>query len=106
MIAQGSMEDMRAQLVPHREIMVTIKDNEAAEQIRALVADVVGVVNIEILEPKGGRSRVRIDYTGDDEGVVAINQKLAAAGIAVLGFSEETKDLEAMFMRVTKGIVS
>jgi ABC-2 type transport system ATP-binding protein len=106
MIAQGSMEDMRAQLVPHREIMVTIKDNEAAEQVQSLVADVVGVVNIEILEPKGGRSRVRIDYTGDDEGVVAINQKLAAAGIAVLGFSEETKDLEAMFMRVTKGIVS
>jgi hypothetical protein len=38
--------------------------------------------------------------------VAALSQKLNAAGIAVLGFSEETKDLEAMFMRVTKGIVS
>ncbi|MFN8375731.1 MAG: ABC transporter ATP-binding protein [Anaerolineae bacterium] len=106
MIAQGSMEDMRAQLVPHREIMVTVKDNDSAEQVKALVMDTLGIVAIEILEPKGGRSRVRIDYTGDDEGVVAINQKLAASGIAVLGFNEETKDLEAMFMRVTKGIVS
>jgi hypothetical protein len=49
---------------------------------------------------------VRIDYTGDDDGVVALNQALSAANIAVLGFAEETKDLEAMFMRVTKGIVS
>ncbi|NWF69226.1 MAG: ABC transporter ATP-binding protein [Chloroflexi bacterium] len=106
MIAQGSMEEMRAQLVPHREIMVTVKDNEAAEQVKALVANLPGIIEIQILEPKGGRWRVRIDYNGDDEGVVGINQKLAASGIAVLGFSEETKDLEAMFMRVTKGIVT
>ena len=64
------------------------------------------MVNSEILEPKAGRSRVRIDFTGDDDGVSAINQKIAGEGIAVLGFSEETKDLEAMFMRVTKGIVT
>jgi ABC-2 type transport system ATP-binding protein len=106
MIAQGSMEEMRAQLVPHREIMVTVKDNDAAEQVKTLAAEVVGVVQVEILEPKGGRSRVRIDFTGDDEGVVALNQKLTSSGIAVLGFSEETKDLESMFMRVTKGIVT
>jgi ABC-2 type transport system ATP-binding protein len=106
MIAQGSMEEMRAQLVPHREIIVTVLDNDAAERVKSLVVDTVGVVAIEILEPKGGRSRVRIDYTGDDDGVVAINQKLGASGISVLGFNEETKDLEAMFMRVTKGIVT
>ena len=106
MVAQGSMEAMRAQLMPHREIMVTVRDNETAEKIKTLVSDITGVVNSEILEPKGGRSRVRIDFTGDDDGVSAINQKITSAGIAVLGFSEETKDLEAMFMRVTKGIVT
>jgi hypothetical protein len=31
---------------------------------------------------------------------------LASAGVAVLGFAEETRDLEAIFMRVTKGIVT
>ena len=41
------------------------------------------MVNSEILEPKAGRSRVRIDYTGDDDGVSAINQKIASEGIAV-----------------------
>jgi ABC-2 type transport system ATP-binding protein len=105
-VAQGSMEAMRAQLMPHREIMVTVRDNETAEKVKSLVSGIQGVVNSEILEPKGGRSRLRIDFTGDDDGVSALNQKIASEGIAVMGFSEETKDLEAMFMRVTKGIVT
>ncbi len=106
MVAQGSMEAMRAQLMPHREIMVTVRDNETAERVKTLVSGISGVVNSEILEPKAGRSRLRIDFTGDDDGVSAINQKIASEGIAIMGFSEETKDLEAMFMRVTKGIVT
>ena len=106
MIAQGSMEDMRAQLQPHREIIVTVKDSEAAQVVRSVVSELPDVVNVTDLDPKGGRSRVRIDYMGDDDGVAALSQKLNASGVAILGFTEETKDLEAMFMRVTKGIVS
>jgi ABC-2 type transport system ATP-binding protein len=106
MIAQGSMDEMRAQLQPHREITVTVKDAEAAATVKSIATPIDGVINVAELEPKGGRYRVRIDYTGDDDGVVALNQALSAANIAVLGFAEETKDLEAMFMRVTKGIVS
>jgi ABC-2 type transport system ATP-binding protein len=105
-IAQGSMAQMRAQLQPHREITVTIKDSEAAARVATLVGDMPGVISVTTLEPKDGRQRVRIDYTGDDDGVAALNQAITGAGIATLGFAEETKDLEAMFMRVTKGIVT
>jgi ABC-2 type transport system ATP-binding protein len=105
-VAQGSMQDMRAQLMPHREIVVTVRDEETAQKVKTLVVGLPGVVNAETLEPRGGRSRVRIDYSGDDEGVAAINQQMNTAGISVLGFTEEMKDLEAMFMRVTKGIVT
>jgi ABC-2 type transport system ATP-binding protein len=106
MIAQGSMEDMRAQLQPHREIIVTVKDASAAEAVKANVGGLPDVVGVADLEPKAGRHRVRIDFSGDDDGVAALSQRLSAAGIAILGFTEETKDLETMFMRVTKGIVS
>lgn len=106
MVAQGSMEAMRAQLMPHREITVTVRDQETAERVQSLVADVSGIINVSILEPKSGRSRVKIDYQGDDDGVAAINQKITSGEVAVLGFTEETKDLEAMFMRVTKGLVT
>jgi ABC-2 type transport system ATP-binding protein len=48
-IAQGSMDDMRAQLQPHREITVTIRDAEAAETVKALVTPLEGVVNMRMV---------------------------------------------------------
>ena len=106
MVMQGSMDDLRTQLTTHREIIVTIRDHETAERVKALVAALSDVIAAEVIDMKGGRSRVQIEFTGDDDGVANINQKLHAEGIAVLGFNEETKDLESMFMRLTKGIVS
>ncbi|MDQ7036682.1 MAG: hypothetical protein Q9P01_18170 [Anaerolineae bacterium] len=58
------------------------------------------------MTPRGGRSRVRVDFAGDDDGVIALNKQLNDNDIAVLGFSEEIRDLEHMFMRVTKGLVT
>ncbi len=106
MIAQGSMDDMRAQLQPHREIIITLRDPAAVEPIKTLLSPLAGVVGVTDLEPKSGHSRVRIDFTGDDDAVADLNARIVNAQIALLGFTEETKDLEAMFMRVTKGIVS
>ena len=106
MVIQGSMDDMRSQLTPHREIIVTVRDNDVAEQVRSLVATLPDVMEVNILEPRNNRSRVQINYAGDDDGVASLNQKLHEAGILILGFNEETKDLEAMFMSVTKGIVT
>lgn len=106
MVMQGSMDEMKAQLTPHREIVVTVKDHETAERVKALIEAFEGVLSTAVLDQRGGRSRVQIDFAGDDDGVAAINNKLHSEGIAILGFSEETKDLESMFMRVTKGIVT
>lgn len=106
MIAQGSMDDMRAQLQPHREITVTLRDEAAVETLKRVVSSIPEVLGVTDLEPKSGRFRVRIDFAGNDDGVADLNMKITQANIAILGFAEETKDLEAMFMRVTKGIVS
>ena len=106
MVMQGSMDELRSQLMPHREITITVRNDEVAQTVKSTVATIEGVINVEILEPRAGRSRVRVDFAGDDDGVEALNQKLVHAGIAVLGFNEEMKDLETMFMSVTKGIVT
>ena len=106
LVMQGSMSELKARLMPHRELFVTLKDDGAAQTARSVALGVAGVVAAEILEPKGGRSRVRIDFQGDDDGVAAISQALAAAGLAILGFQEEVRDLESVFMKVTQGIVS
>lgn len=106
MVTQGSMDELRSELTAHRAIIVTVKDNDTAEQVKALVSGRDDVETVEIIEPKGGRSRVQIDFTGDDDGVAALNSLLSKADIMIFGFNEETKDLESMFMRVTKGIVT
>jgi ABC-2 type transport system ATP-binding protein len=106
MVVQGSMDEMRNQFMTHREIIVTVKSSEAAEEVRSLVAGIEGVVGVTVLEPRGGRSRVQIDFVGDDDAVAGINQLLNQSPVAILGFVEEVKDLETMFMRVTKGIVT
>ena len=106
MIAQGSMDEMRAQLQPHREITVTLRDEASLAKLREITSTIPEVIGVTDLEPRSGRFRARIDFAGDDDGVADLNAKIAGAGIAILGFAEETKDLEAMFMRVTKGIVS
>jgi ABC-2 type transport system ATP-binding protein len=106
MVMQGSMDEMKARLSPYREIIVTVKDEAAAEQVKSLVAGVQGVVETKSITPKGGRSRVQINFTGDDDGVAAINQLLNNSPVAIMGFVEETRDLESMFMSVTKGIVT
>ncbi|GIK26977.1 MAG: ABC transporter ATP-binding protein [Chloroflexi bacterium] len=105
LVMQGSMSELKARLMPHREIFVTVKDDTAAESARVIALTFGGVIAAEVLEPKGGRSRVRVDYQGDDDGVAALNQTLTTSGVAILGFQEEVQNLESVFMRVTHGIV-
>ena len=53
-----------------------------------------------------GRPRLRIHYEGDDEGVAHLSRHLSEAGLSIVGFSEEERNLEAVFMRATKGLVT
>ncbi|MDQ7027098.1 MAG: ABC transporter ATP-binding protein [Anaerolineae bacterium] len=105
-IMEGSIDSLKQELMESREITVTVKDNETAEQVIAFLNGMQDVVSVELLTPRGGRSRVRVDFAGDDDGVIALNKQLNDNDIAVLGFSEEIRDLEHMFMRVTKGLVT
>lgn len=105
-IMEGSIDDLKKQLMETREIIVTVRDVDEANRVVEMMQNLKDVQNVELLTPRGGRSRVRIDFAGDDDGVTALNRKLNDENIAVLGFQEEESDLEHMFMRVTKGLVT
>ena len=105
-IMEGSIDELKQELMESREVIVTVKDHETAEKVIALINGLQDVLKVELLTPRGGRSRVRVDFAGDDEGVIALNKLLNDNNIAVLGFNEEIRDLEHMFMRVTKGLVT
>ncbi len=49
---------------------------------------------------------VRADYTGDPLEVHQVLSALVSDGLRVLSFSEQPTDLEGIFMKVTRGVVS
>jgi ABC-2 type transport system ATP-binding protein len=104
MVAQGTVEEIRRQLMPTREITITLLGR--VEEAKEALLHVEGVDGITDLSDDHGRKRIKVDFSGDDTGVSALLQALSSRGIPVVNFSEETRDLEAVFMRATKGIVS
>lgn len=106
MIMEGSIDELKRQLMESREIIVTVKDADEANKVMILMNGIQDVVKVELMTPRGGRSRVHIEFAGDDDGIIALNRKMNDENIAVIAFHEEERDLEHMFMRVTKGLVT
>jgi ABC-2 type transport system ATP-binding protein len=105
LVASGNLEEMQRRLMPHRRIHVTVLDK--VEEARALLADVMGVRTVEV-EHQGalpGRHQLVIEYNGADKEVSAILSTLIKKKSPVIHFSEDVRDMEAVFMQATKGIV-
>ena len=103
-IMQGSLSQLKAELRETREVLVTVRDNDDAERAKRAILGVQGVQDVAFALPKAGRARVQATFRGDDEGIIALHQALVNANIPLLGFYEEEKSLEALFMNVTKGL--
>lgn len=105
LVASGNLEEMQRRLMPYRRIHVTVLDK--VEEAKALLVDVAGVRTVEV-EHQGalpGRHQLVIDYNGADKEVSAILSTLIKKKIPVIHFSEDVRDMEAVFMQATKGIV-
>ncbi len=104
LVMEGDIEAMKRQLVPQREIIVTLLGG--TEQARELLFGREGVQPVEELKPDNGRTRLYVSLQGEDTDVSNLLADLVRADIPVMHFVEETRDLESVFMRATKGIVS
>jgi ABC-2 type transport system ATP-binding protein len=104
LVIQGRMEDVRRQLMSNREAVVTLLDR--AEDARAALTAIPGVIEVLDMPDDQRRKRLRVHFNGADQMMSEMVQALAAQGIPVVNFSETEHDLETVFMKVTKGIVS
>lgn len=104
LVMQGSVEEMQRQLVPHREIIITMLGD--ATPARDLVMTIPNIEAMEDMKPENGRARLHVTLKGEDEEVSKLLKSLVQADVPVLHFTESTRDLESVFMRATKGIVS
>ncbi len=104
LVMEGSLEEMQRQLVPHREIVVTLLGE--VDRAREMLVGIPGVEAVEELRPENTHDRLHVSLAGEDEDVSKLLATLVRAGLPVMHFMEETRDLESVFMRATKGIVS
>jgi ABC-2 type transport system ATP-binding protein len=108
LVAQGSLEELHLQIMPSRQVEVTVLGEY--EQARALLAGHAGMTAPEVLVmngpgegANGGRARLIFEFNGDDTALSGLLRDLVQAGVPVLHFSEDQRDLEEVFLRATKG---
>jgi ABC-2 type transport system ATP-binding protein len=105
MIAQGPLADL---FNANAALVVIVKEAADAEKLRALVSGLPDVQGVsDLATDAAGRQRVRIEFTGDEDALVTLRRKLfAAEDINIINIEEEKRDLESVFMSITKGGVT
>jgi ABC-2 type transport system ATP-binding protein len=95
-LACGSIDGMAEQLMPARVILVRLLSR--AEEAAELLATHAGVASAH---PEG--NTVRIEFQGSEADMPALMKMLVERGLPVVGLEEKERDMEALFMRITKG---
>jgi ABC-2 type transport system ATP-binding protein len=103
LVALGTLEQLNERLMPHRQISIGLIDRK--EEAQAALQAMTGVSAVRLLDNLS-RASIEIDFVGDDEAIHTLLAKLLEQGFRIIHFSEETNNLEEVFMRATKGIVS
>jgi ABC-2 type transport system ATP-binding protein len=130
LVAAGGLEDLQKVVMPHRLVRVTVLDN--TERVAAYLKTYPGVLEVRdtgrgngnpsptippeqsesitqeppSVQSSNARGRLEFTFKGDDQQLSDLLKTLVSQGIALLHFSEETRDMEAVFMSATKGIVT
>lgn len=105
LVAVGSLDELRLQVLTSRKIEITLLQGESA------AIDVLSTLeNISAVETlpssNGDRPRLSFEFSGGDDALAALLAELIASGLQIINFHEDRRDLEEVFLRATQGIVS
>ena len=103
LVAIGTLQQLSERVMPHRQLRIGLLDR--AQEVQITLQSSAGVAEARLLE-NADRPTIEVDFVGNDEAIHQLLAKLLSQGFPVVHFSEETKNLEEVFMRTTKGIVS
>jgi ABC-2 type transport system ATP-binding protein len=103
LVALGTLQQLSEHVMPHRQLHIGLLDRKEEAQI--MLQSMPGVSEVRAVYD-ASRASLEVDFIGEDEAIHQLLAKLLAQGFPVIHFSEESKNLEEVFMRTTKGIVS
>ena len=105
LIAHGDMAEMQRQLRTHRLIQLRALGDTLPLQAFLLSRPEVHNVTLggDADLPPG---TLRVDFSGDDNALGQLLADIVAQKLPLVGFFEETGDLEDVFLHVTQGIIN
>lgn len=106
LVAVGPLEELQQHLVPHRRIQITVL--EKVDQALMLLEQTPQVLRIGRLPDHNTneRQRLEFDFSGDDILLSQLLSDLVRQNIPVIHFSSDSRDMEEVFMRATRGLVT
>jgi ABC-2 type transport system ATP-binding protein len=108
LVAVGTLDQLTEKAVPHRLIRIAFLNQNQAENAQSALAALPGISAVRAQEGLGKADWVTLEaeFIGDDEALRELLANLIAQGLPIVHFSEDTHNLEEVFMRTTRGIVS
>jgi ABC-2 type transport system ATP-binding protein len=100
MVLHGKIEDILREIKGARVLEIKVKDQDEAAKEVLLSHD--KVEDVIIASP----GFLKVHFNGETDDLPDLMDYLKEGGVRVLSFAEEETDLEDLFMRVTKGIVT
>lgn len=106
--ALGALDQLSERVMPHRLLRVGLVKENAPENAQNILAACTGISAVRLQEGLGRAEWLSLeaDFNGDDKALQALLAEMIQRGLPVVQFSEDTKNLEEVFMRTTRGIVS
>lgn len=106
LVAQGPLEELSQAILPHRRIRLQVLT--PPQEAAALLESRAEVSTIRLPDRGKGGPRVRVEFffSGDDTALSDLLSDLVDGGVQVVHLSEEARDLEDVFLQVTKGLVT
>ncbi|MFT9820638.1 ATP-binding cassette domain-containing protein [Lysinibacillus sp. NPDC056185] len=98
LIAHGNVASIQAQLQGEKRIVVKVTDR--LNEVRAFLEEDPQISSIDVMD---NRLEIAFNYRGTDDDQVALLKKAILANLPIYALSEEEKDLEDVFMAITKG---
>jgi len=108
LVALGGLDQLSTQLAPHRLLRIVLLNKISKDEAQSKLVALPGISRVRLQEGKenGGRISLEAEFTGDDDALQGLLAQMLGLGFPVVHFSEDTQNLEKVFMRATRGIVS
>jgi len=103
LVATGTLEEMRRHIRTQRVVYIRLAGRVAEARDWLAAQPHVAAVEQSV---KNDLSALLVTVVGDDEAQAHLLTALVGAGFPVIAFHEQGGDLEEVFMRLTKGVVS